>query len=590
MENRFFKILLLLFAFVVFQILFTTTSYAFSLDEILDKVRFNQKKPSETLNLPGFEETFDKTKFELQLPQVSLSPFPSPKIETHEAPSIITSPIQFFSQPITFIQERLLKPVGNFLNKLLRKIVPSLMPTPKKEVTEKKILPALKEFLPQFEGKAPILVHLTKPTTKTEITKLENLGSEIKYQYKLIPVVALSIDKSLVERLVQLPFVKLIEPDSKTTALLAQSTKQIQADKVWAKFKDFGENVKVAILDTGIDNNHPDLQNIVLEKDFTGEGTNDENGHGTHVAGIAAGSGKTSAGLYQGVAPKTNLFDVKVLNKDGNGFMSDLIAGIEYAVYQKAQVINISLGAQIPCNGLDAASLAVDAAFNQGVLPVVAAGNSGPAPSTITAPGCAKNALTVGAVDKLDNLAYFSSRGPTLDGRTKPDLVAPGVLIIAPKNGGGYINKSGTSMATPHVSGTAALVLATNPNLSAKHLKSLLEETATNLNYEENSQGKGRIDAYKAVAGAKGVPSEKETPPEKKSEEKEKPEETVSPFPTPTSFEKEKEPVFRIQKEKMPKQQKFIGEIKKQAFSFWSLVKFILQRLHELIRAVFHFL
>jgi len=361
----------------------------------------------------------------------------------------------------------------------------------------------------------PIIIQFNTRPTNSHISSLETLGVKIKYEYEIIDAIALSIDSNLVNQLSSLDFIKLVEYDAETRIVLAQSALQINANRVWLEHGIEGKNIRIAVLDTGIDSNHQDLQNVILEKDFTGEGTDDEHGHGTHVASTIAGSGKSSAGLYKGIAPEASLMDIKVLNKQGSGRLSDTIAGIEYAVMNNADVISMSLGAIIPCNGLDATSLASDVAVKKGIVVVVAAGNSGPLPGTIGSPGCARDVITVGAVDQLDKIAIFSSRGPTLDGRIKPDIVAPGVLIMAAKAGGGYTAMSGTSMATPMVSGVVALILSKNPGLTPEQIKDVLKETAKDLDEDENTQGAGRVDAYLAFTKASGL----EPKPEKEEQE-----------------------------------------------------------------------
>jgi subtilisin family serine protease len=196
-----------------------------------------------------------------------------------------------------------------------------------------------------------------------------------------------------------------------------------------------------------------------------------------------------------------------------------LSAGIEWAVLNDADVISMSLGAQIPCNGLDATSLASDAAVKRGVHVVVATGNTGPIHGSIGSPGCAREVITVGAVDRLDNIAVFSSRGPTLDGRVKPDIVAPGVLILAAKNGGGYATLSGTSMATPHISGVVALLLSQKSGLSPEQIKNVLMGTAKDLSENENTQGSGRVQAYDAFIKATGLDPKQPAKEEEKEED-----------------------------------------------------------------------
>ncbi len=367
--------------------------------------------------------------------------------------------------------------------------------------------------------KIPVIIQFNTKPTNSHINSLETLGAKIKYKYGIIDAVALSISSDLIEQISQMSFIKSVEYDAETRIVLAQSALQIKANRVWLEHGIEGKNIRIAVLDTGIDNNHQDLQNVILEKDFTGEGTDDEHGHGTHVASIIAGSGKSSAGLYKGIASKASLMDIKVLNKQGSGRLSDTIAGIEYAVMNNADVISMSLGAIIPCNGLDATSLASDVAVKKGIVVVVAAGNSGPLPGTIGSPGCAREVITVGAVDHLDKIAVFSSRGPTLDGRVKPDIVAPGVLITAAKSGGSYTIMSGTSMSTPMVSGVVALILSKNPGLSPEQIKNVLKETAKDLGEDKNIQGAGRVDAYLSFTKASGLEPQSEEEKQKKTEE-----------------------------------------------------------------------
>ncbi len=393
-------------------------------------------------------------------------------------------------------------PLGETKTNSFLENVPDILDSPK-------ISSVLKQEAQRLgEGSIPIIVLFKEKLTKQQKSDLLDYTDNLKYEYSLIPAAAFSVNILELDKLAELAFVKSIELDAETKISLAQSTTQIGATRVWLSYNVQGEGVKVAILDTGIDNEHPDLKNVVKEQDFTGEGTDDEQGHGTHVASTVAGSGAASGGLNKGVASKAELFDVKVLDKTGSGKLSDTIAGIEWSVLNEADIISMSLGTDIPCNGLDAASLASDAAVKRGVHVVVAAGNTGPLPGTVGSPGCARDVITVGAVDKLDNMAVFSSRGPTLDGRNKPDIVAPGVLIIAAKAGGGYTALSGTSMATPHISGVVALLLSEKPELLPNQVKDILMRTAKDLGEDVNAQGAGRVQAYEAFVEATGVEPE----------------------------------------------------------------------------------
>jgi len=308
--------------------------------------------------------------------------------------------------------------------------------------------------------------------------------------------------------------------DRRVHVSLSESVPLIGAPKLWDAGYD-GNGIKIAILDTGIDDTHPDLDDLdddqstvdpkVIKKiDFTDDlTTEDLFGHGTHCAGIAAGTGAASGGTNKGVAPGAWLWNVKVLNREGTGQWSWLISGIEYAGYgpdgiantgDEADIISMSLGGN-PTDGTDPVSLAVNAAADAGVVVVAAAGNDKDY-FRISCPGVASKVITVGASDKYDNLAYFSSKGPTIDFRVKPDVLAPGVNIsssVPYKNFGTYYQAwDGTSMATPHVAGTAALILQKGvPSgwSAPRYVKDALISTAVDLGYDVYSQGGGRISA-----------------------------------------------------------------------------------------------
>ncbi|MGC5008525.1 S8 family peptidase [Streptomyces sp. DT203] len=229
--------------------------------------------------------------------------------------------------------------------------------------------------------------------------------------------------------------------DHKVRPTLDRSTAQINAPAAWAAGYH-GKGVKVAVLDTGADQNHPDLAGRVSEaKDFSSSGsTEDHFGHGTHVAATVGGSGAASDGLRKGVAPSADLLIGKVLGDDGSGGESEVIAGMEWAAAQGAKVVNMSLGADMETDGTDPMSLAVnEISRSSGALFVVAAGNSGPGPTTVGSPGAADAALTVGAVDRDDKLASFSSRGPRCaSGRCVRHLVGlqPTRLLVSARSWG----------------------------------------------------------------------------------------------------------------------------------------------------------
>ncbi|GAA1865508.1 S8 family serine peptidase [Myceligenerans crystallogenes] len=291
--------------------------------------------------------------------------------------------------------------------------------------------------------------------------------------------------------------------DAPVQALDADSAPQIGAPQAWEAGYT-GAGVKVAVLDTGIDATHPDLDELVVaKKDFSGTGSvKDGHGHGTHVASIVAGSGEASGGENSGMAPGADLMVGKVLTDDGYGDTSSIIDGMEWAAVNGADVVNMSLGSSRYTDGSDAMSRAVDRlTAEHDTLFVIAAGNDG-GDETIGTPGAASSALTVGAVGDDDKLTDFSSRGPRVDGAIKPDVVAPGDGIVAARAAGTtmgevvgtrYVAASGTSMAAPHVAGAAAVLLEARPKLSAARLKAALMGSAETTGATVFQEGAGRI-------------------------------------------------------------------------------------------------
>ncbi len=299
--------------------------------------------------------------------------------------------------------------------------------------------------------------------------------------------------------------------DRKVHASLADSVRQIGAPQAWAGGFD-GSGVTVAVLDTGYDPGHPDLAGrVVAAKDFVGEDSVlDRHGHGTHVAATVAGTGAAADGSRKGVAPGAKLIVGRVLDASGSGDLSWVIAGMEWATARGARVVNVSLGAGTS-DGSDPLSEAVNSLTRKtGALFVVAAGNAGPDAGSVQAPGAATEALTVGAVSKQGSLAAFSGRGPRPgDFAVKPELTAPGVAIIAARATGTgigelvdahYTSLSGTSMATPHVAGAAALLAQQHPAWRAPELKAALVSTARPLDGTPAiGAGVGRVDVAAAI-------------------------------------------------------------------------------------------
>jgi subtilisin family serine protease len=287
---------------------------------------------------------------------------------------------------------------------------------------------------------------------------------------------------------------------------LHESTGQVRAPEVWDVGFD-GTGVTVAVLDTGIDDSHPDLQGkVVAAQDFTGEGDpNDLHSHGTHVASTIAGTGAASDGIQRGVAPGADLMNGKVLHAGGSGLTSWIVAGMEWAAEEGADIVNLSLGAPPGLWGSEPLTEAVEQlSASHGTLFVAAAGN-GACEACIGRPADAPSALTVGAVDRDDELAWFTSRGPVPESYgLKPDVTAPGVGIVAAAADvlgvGDYVAQDGTSMAAPHAAGAAALLLHAMPELEREELKARLVATASpNADHGPYDQGGGRIDIAAAL-------------------------------------------------------------------------------------------
>lgn len=298
--------------------------------------------------------------------------------------------------------------------------------------------------------------------------------------------------------------------------LLQRIRKKLGIDQINASGYT-GKNIGIAVLDTGV-TKHSDLnKRIVCFKDFVNDRPTpyDDNGHGTHVTGIIAGSGRMSRGKYMGVAPDSNIMMIKCLNQTGNGKAANALYGFQYILQNKdkynIRIVNISVGATLKSHDKENDLLidGVEELWNHGLIVVVAAGNNGPAGGTITVPGCAKSVITVGASDDNSEtkngkgtMKNYSGRGPTNICVVKPEIVCPGTNIMSCNMGVvGYSPKSGTSMATPVVTGVIALLLEKYPDLTNKEVKRKLYETSKNLGYPKNHQGWGEINPLMLMNG-----------------------------------------------------------------------------------------
>ncbi len=345
----------------------------------------------------------------------------------------------------------------------------------------------------------------------------------ILYELPMIDSLAMELDSVYLPQVASIAGIGPIHENTSITAQMNQVRKAVGAEKSEALGLS-GAGIVIALLDTGISPVEDLTKNenrIIAFKDFiNGKNTPyDDNGHGTHVAGIAAGNGYNSGGRFRGIAPEASLVGVKILNDEGKGGGVEVLAGLQWTLDHAKEfnirIINLSIGAE-DCGSRDPLVKAVEAAWDMGLVVIVAAGNNGPKPQTVTSPGISKKVITVGASDDDKNvtiwgsaLENFSGRGPTTECVIKPDILAPGANIISclsqtprkPQEGESvqviqerYVLMSGTSMATPIVSGSVALLLQKYPDLLPDDIKYMLKKCATNLNHPPNRQGWGLID------------------------------------------------------------------------------------------------
>ncbi len=363
------------------------------------------------------------------------------------------------------------------------------------------------------------ILRVDRPVTSDMIEKVESFGVRVTATWKvaLPDGMAISGAKSAIDRLLQQSFVTGFQLDREVSLKLDAARYYTGVDDLQSQGYN-GAGVVICVIDTGIDASHVDLDEgkVIAFKDYVNGRTSpyDDHGHGTHVASIAAGTGDGNYN-YRGVAPAADLVGVKVLDSRGSGSSTDVISGIDWCASTGknsygVDIISMSLGSSY--NGYDSTAEAADNAVAAGLTVVVAAGNSGPDPNTVGSPGTAYNVITVGALHDPSEggwkIADFSSRGPTADGRIKPDITAPGVNIMAAdaNTGSGYVAYSGTSMATPFVSGTVALYLQAK-GLTTTHdpaqVKYDIEATAIDMGEtgKDNTYGSGRLDPVAFVTG-----------------------------------------------------------------------------------------
>jgi len=375
-----------------------------------------------------------------------------------------------------------------------------------------------------------VIITFTSQPTDSVIASLQTAAGkfEVKSQWSIIPGIATTLTPNQIHILSKMPEVAQIEYDALVYASLNTATKWFGVQKARTDWNLDGDrdgapttytknDIVVAIIDTGIDPNHMDLDGgkIIGWKDYVNSRTTpyDDHGHGTHCASIATGTGDANL-AYKGVATGAALVGIKVLNSAGSGSMSTVTNGINWAVTNKAtygiEILSLSLGTTGSSDGTDSTSVACNNAVDQGLVVCVAAGNSGPKKRTIGSPGAAEKAITVGSFADVGHNGFyinsFSSRGPTADGRTKPDVCAPGYKIMAARAGttSSYVEYSGTSMATPFTAGTAALMLDANPSATSTQIKNIFSTTSIDFGPagKDIDFGWGRLDAYAAIKAA----------------------------------------------------------------------------------------
>jgi serine protease AprX len=423
---------------------------------------------------------------------------------------------------------------------------------------ENKIADYLDKRLDGLEdsGRVRVLVGLGARATSGQVDALERVVGQldVKNRFSVVDAVAVTATKRQIRRLAREGVVTRLEqdlpvratthgPDQRALNDSAQGSFGVLEARLDAPLLDGNadgdpstyskDDLVAAVLDTGIDPGHADLDGgkVLGWVDLVNSGATpyDDEGHGTHVAATIAGEGGGDP-LLRGVAPGAGLVGVKVLDHNAEGFTSDVVAGVDWVVDNKdlygIEAINISLGAYDPTvgcrDGSSPDSQAVNAAHGAGLVVAVASGNDGPGTCTVGSPGDAKDALTVGAMADLGSNGFkqagFSSRGPTADGRIKPDVSAPGVDVESALAGTttGYTSLSGTSMAAPFVAGVALLMMDANPAYTNDDVKDAIRSTAvdwgrggTNATAgttgPDIDYGAGRLDAYAAIAAA-GAP------------------------------------------------------------------------------------
>ena len=400
------------------------------------------------------------------------------------------------------------------------------------------------------EGRISVIVDFNHTPTEIDQLLLENkVGFVTQFRYWLIDSIAGTVELNRIHELLEIPGVVFIELDGRLGIQMEDVVPAHGVDLVWQDTGYTGSGVTMAIIDTGIDGNHTALDDLdddnttndpkivafydAINNPGATNGTEifpyDDNGHGTHCAGITAGTGAPN---YQhvGVAPHANLVGVKVLDGGGSGSFAAVMAGMEWTVEKRHEfnirAASMSLGAltgaiEWTSSEEESVNRMANEMMRAGVTLFIAAGNSG-GTATIGTPGSAEDVITVGSLDKNTAIAIYSSQGPTEEGRVKPNIAFVGSSVNAPdaNTGDGYVALSGTSMATPGAAGVAVLMYQANPDLSPFDVRNIMQETSTYRqchymlanepcaedlipkNRQNNVYGHGHVNAQPAVEEA----------------------------------------------------------------------------------------
>jgi len=420
----------------------------------------------------------------------------------------------------------------------------------------------------ELDYRTNIFVDYSYHPTEDDVARLKQFDAEIKYVYKYINTTCMrNVKLRDIEKIYSLPGVVMVEIEPEVRKFLDSSVAGMRAKKsnvynlgVWNDTGITGKGINIAILDSGVDNNHDSLNDMddnpsttdpkfIAGVDWTrslviidgSDDPNDVDGHGSHCAGIAMGTGGWSYD-YRGVAPGARLVDVKVMKNLGSGSAGDIISGIEWCISNKdkdwegtgqnvgIQVMSMSLGGRFDDDGSAADAQAVNRAVENGLVVVAATGNDGL--RKISNPASADDCIAVGASDDINTIvrsddvwAYYSNYGPRrsdndLDryDELKPDVICPGtnIMSVMANTPAAFVPMTGTSMSTPHVAGVVALMLEANRNLTPAQVKTILHDMAephgtpydTSLSNKYNTTwGYGSVEAYGSVKRAQNLAS-----------------------------------------------------------------------------------